>query len=56
MQQKKRIAIESSYNPATGKYRLDGLSRGEMPRRRNFDSHAELVAAVEKANPGYEII
>lgn len=46
----KKLTVESSYIPQTGKYRIDAVQGGEMPRRRNYDSHGELIAAVEKKN------
>lgn len=51
----KRISVESSFHPRTQKYKINSISRGEMPARRTYDSHAALIAAVEKKNPGYEV-
>lgn len=47
---KNKLTVESSYHPQTGKYRIDSVSGGLVPRKRQFDSHAELIAAVEKKN------
>ena len=54
-EKKQRISVESSFDPRTGKYKINSTSRGTMPKKRTYDSHGELIAAVEKANPGYEV-
>jgi hypothetical protein len=55
--EKKKITIEATYYPRQNQYRLDGVRGGEMPKhRRNFESHAEMIEAVEKANPGCEVV
>ena len=51
-----KCKIDSSYHPGKG-YHLDGASRDiKMPRQRWFDSHEEMMAAVEKLNPCVEFI
>lgn len=51
-----KVAIESSYHPGKG-YHLDGASRDiKLPRRRWYESHGDMIKAVEKLNPGIEII
>ena len=52
----RRVKIESSYHPGRG-YHLDGASREiKFPRRRWFDTHEEMMAAVEALNPDCEFI
>lgn len=52
-----KISIESSYHPNRQQYHLDGASRDcRFPRQRWFDSHAEMIEAVERVNPGVEIV
>lgn len=51
-----RVHIESSYHPGRG-YHLDGASKDiKFPRRRWYDSHADMIEAVERVNPGIEIV
>lgn len=52
-----RVRIESSFHPGRNQYHLDGASREiRLPRRRWYDSHADMLDAIEKLNPGIEII
>lgn len=52
----KRVKIESSYHPGKG-YHIDGASREiKMPRRRWYDSHEEMMSAIEKLNPDCDFV
>ena len=54
------IVIDCEYHPSKeggSPYHLLGFKRGygTMPRQRWFDSHGEMLAAVEAANPGVSV-
>lgn len=44
------IQVEAAYYPARRQYRLIAVSAGRLPRRRWYDSHEEMCAAVIKLN------
>jgi len=51
-----KVKLDSSYHPDKG-YHIDGASRGiKLPRQRWYDSHEEMMAAVEKLNPDVEFV
>lgn len=51
-----RCRIDSSFHPGKG-YHLDGANKNiRLPRQRWFDSHEEMMGAVERLNPGVEFI
>ena len=51
-----RVHIESSYHPGRG-YRIDGASKNvQIPRCRWFRTIADMLGAIERLNPGIEIV
>lgn len=52
---KKDVHVEIEYHPTTRRYRLIGATpEVKIPRRRYYDSHGEVLEAIEAANPGYD--
>ena len=51
-----RVHIESSYHPRRG-YRIDSASKNvQIPRCRWFRTISEMLCAIERLNPGIEIV
>jgi len=52
-----RVKIESSFHPTRQQYHLDGASKViKFPRQRWYDSHGEMLAAIERLNPGIDFV
>ena len=52
-----KVKIESSYHPSRRQYHLDGASKDiRIPRQRWYDSHEEMMGAVQRLNPDVEFI
>jgi len=57
MPEKKRVRIESSFHPTRQQYHLDGASRDiKFPRQRWFESHGDMMEALQRLNADVEFI
>lgn len=52
---KLRIEVQMVPNDKRGEYHILGIDEGNLPRQRWFDTHGDMIEAVEKVNPGCDV-